>query len=642
MKRFNQKQKRQLIRILAAALLTALVLLLTHFLSAGPLVTLLAILPVYLFIGWDVLWAALRDIGHGQVFGEKFLMGLATIGALVLGEGMEAVAVMLFFQIGELFESVATTNARKNLSALAALCPDEAVVLREGSEVTVPVDEVALGELTVVPAGGRIPLDGIIEEGDANIDFSSLTGESSPVFRKKGEAIPSGVIPLDSRLIVRTTHTAENASTTRILSLMEEALSKKGKHERFITRFSLFYTPIVVLAALVVAFGLPLFASGSYLEALPVYLHRALTFLVISCPCALVISVPLAFFGAAGSAARKGIIFKSNEAIERLASARTAFFDKTGTLTEGAFAITKVLLAETENPPVADSEELLILAAAAESPSTHPLAKAITAAANFDREALSDITEERGRGLSCRYQGKRVAVGSAAFMETEASDFAQASKKLEVSENLGEATAVHVAVDGRYAGSILLADKVKASARPLFSSLRQLGVESVILSGDRTPTVKAVAEELAADRAEGSLLPEDKVEAVKAANEKGVTVFAGDGINDAPVLAAAGVGFAMGGIGSDAAIEAADAVLTDDNPEKVAWAIRLSRFSLRIVKENIIFALTVKFVILILGFFGYAGMWAAIFADVGVSVLAILNAIRALRFGGKAPEKKAG
>lgn len=619
--RLNAAQKRRLFRILAAAVLAIPAVLLIELLSRGRLVSLLLILPSYLLVGFDVLWAAIRDIGHGQVFGEKFLMGIATIGALALGEVIEAVAVMIFFQVGELFESVATANARKSLSALASLCPDEAVVLRGDEELTLPIDEVAVGEITVVPAGARVPLDGEIVFGDANVDYSSLTGESAPLWRKTGDTIPSGVIPLDSRLLVRTTHTSENASTARILSLMEEALSKKGKHERFITRFSLFYTPLVVLAALFVAFGMPLFAAGSYTAALPVYLHRALTFLVISCPCALVISVPLAFFGAAGAAARKGIVFKSNEALETLASVKTAFFDKTGTLTEGSFRITEVVLAE--NSPVSSQEELLEYAAAAESASTHPLARAIASAHSFDKSALSSVTEMRGRGIRAHYRGKEVTVGSGAFLAAGEPD-----------NEKRENTAVHVALDGRPAGTIFLSDCLKAAARPLFDDLRALGVESVILSGDRVPAVEAAGRALNADRVKGGLLPEDKVEAVKEASARGVTLFAGDGINDAPVLAAAGVGFAMGGIGSDAAIEAADAVVTDDNPAKVAFTIRLSRFSLRIVKENIAFALIVKFAVLILGFFGYASMWLAIFADVGVSVLAILNAIRTLRFSG--------
>lgn len=602
-------------------------LILSHVFKTGTLLSVLMILPAYLLVGYDVLWNAIRDIGHGQLFGEKFLMSIATIGALALGETLEAVAVMLFFQIGELFESMATAGARRNLSALAALCPDEAIVLQNDEEVILPVDEVPLGSLTVIPAGARVPLDGVIVSGDADFDYSSLTGESVPVYRKEGDSVPSGVLSLNARVTVRTTHTAENASTSRILALMEEATSKKARHERFITRFSAYYTPCVVLAALLVAFVLPLAAGGSYLDALPRYLHRALTFLVISCPCALVISVPLSFFGAVGAAARKGIIFKSNAALETLASAKVAFFDKTGTLTEGEFVITSVILAE--NTPVADEQALLVYAAAAESVSTHPLARAITAAASFDKAALGETNELRGKGVCARYQNHTILCGNASFIEKAT---AGTASQMVLSE---KDTVVYVALDGQFAGVITLADRLKDSASDLFEKLHALRVEGIILSGDRASTVEEVGRTLGADGAFGSLLPADKVQKVQEASPRGVTVFAGDGINDAPVLAAAGVSFAMGGIGSDAAVEASDAVITDDNPEKVAWAIALSRFSLTIVKQNIVFALVVKFAILFLGALGLAGMWLAVFADVGVSVLAILNASRTLHFDTK-------
>lgn len=615
MKKFTRKQKKQLVRILLTVVFTAVALFLISFFETSRLVTLAIILPVYLFIGYDLLWAAVRDIGNGQVFGEKFLMAVATIGALALGEALEAVAVLLFFSIGELFESVATTRARKSLSALASLCPDEATVLQGDALVTLPIDEVEVGSLVLVSAGSRVALDGIITKGEALFDFSSLTGESRPVYLKEGDRLPAGVLAIDAPVTVKTTHTSENSSTARILALMEEALEKKGKHERFITRFSLFYTPIVVLSALVVAFVFPLFSSLGYVAALPVFIHRALTFLVISCPCALVISVPLAFFGASGAAARCGIIFKSTAAIEELASVKTAYFDKTGTLTSGKFKIQSV---NTEY----DSDLLLEYAAACEYGSLHPLAAAFSEI-RFDKNELFMQKEIRGMGVSALYRGKELLFGKKEFVQEKAAPF---------TENLSSETVLYLSVDSIYYGCITLADAPKEEALTLAKSLNSLSVKSVILSGDRENTVREIASGLLFDEAHGALLPEDKVRFVKEGNKLGKTLFAGDGINDAPVLATASVGFAMGAVGSDAAMESADAVLTDDNPAKVAFAISLSRFSLRIVKENITFALFVKFAVMLLGALGYANLWLAIFADVGVSVLAILNAIRTLRY----------
>lgn len=615
MKKLTRKQKKQLVRILVTMILTAVALFFISFFETNRLVTLAIILPVYLFIGYDLLWAAVRDIGNGQVFGEKFLMSVATIGALALGEALEAVAVLLFFSVGELFESIATTRARKSLSALASLCPDEATVLQGETLVTLPIDEVEVGSLVLVSAGSRVALDGIITKGEALFDFSSLTGESRPVYLNEGDRVPAGVLAIDAPVTVKTTHTSENSSTARILALMEEALEKKGKHERFITRFSLFYTPIVVLSALVVAFVFPLFSSLGYVAALPIFIHRALTFLVISCPCALVISVPLAFFGASGAAARYGIIFKSTAAIEELASVKTAYFDKTGTLTSGKFKIQSVT---TEYDPAL----LLEYAAACEYGSAHPLAAAFSEV-SFDKNELFMQKEIRGMGVSALYRGKKLRLGKKKFVEEKTASFA--------ASDLSE-TVLYLSVDSVYYGSISLADAPKKEALTLAGSLQTLAVKSVILSGDREETVKDVAAQLCFDEAHGALLPEDKVRFVKEGGKSGKTLFAGDGINDAPVLAMASVGFAMGAVGSDAAMESADAVLTDDDPSKVAFAISLSRFSLKIVKENIAFALFVKFAVMLLGALGYASLWLAIFADVGVSVLAICNAIRALHY----------
>jgi len=615
MKKLTRRQKKQLVRILLTVVLTAVALFFISFFKTNRLTTLAIILPVYLFIGYDLLWAAVRDIGNGQVFGEKFLMSVATIGALALGEALEAVAVLLFFSIGELFESVATTRARKSLSALASLCPDEAIVLQGESAVSLPIDEVEVGSFVLVPTGSRVGLDGIITKGEALFDFSSLTGESRPVYRKEGDTLPAGVLAIDAPVTVKTTHTSENSSTARILSLMEEALENKGKHERFITRFSLFYTPIVVFSALVVAFFFPLFSSAGYLTALPTFIHRALTFLVISCPCALVISVPLAFFGASGAGARNGIVFKSTAAIEELASVKTAYFDKTGTLTRGKFKIQSV---NTEYDP----EKLLEYAAACEYGSTHPLAAAFSEIP-FDKNELSMQKEVRGMGVSALYRGKALLLGKKEFLEKELAP---------VEAGDSSETVLYLAVDSRYYGSISLADAPKEEALTLAKSLKDLSVKSVILSGDRENTVKDMQKRLAFDEAYGALLPEDKARFVKEGNKLGKTLFAGDGINDAPVLATATVGFAMGGLGSDAAVESADAVLTDDDPSKVAFAIALSRFSLSVVKQNIAFALFVKFAVMLLGALGYANLWLAIFADVGVSVLAICNAIRTLHY----------
>ena len=614
--KFSRKQKKQLSRILITAIFTAIALCFIAFFQTSRLVTLAIILPIYLFIGYDLLWAALRDIGNGQLFGEKFLMSVATIGALALGEALEALAVLLFFSIGELFESVATSKARGSLSALAKLCPDEATLLQGDTQITLPIDEVEVGSEILISAGSRVGLDGIITKGEALFDFSSLTGESNPVFLKEGDRLPAGVLAIDSPVKVKTTHTAENSSTARILALMEEVLEKKGKHERFITRFSLYYTPFVVFSALIVAFVFPLFASAGYLAALPAFIHRALTFLVISCPCALVISVPLAFFGASGAAARCGIIFKSTAAIESLAEVKTAYFDKTGTLTAGKFQIQST---KTQHDP----SLLLEYAAACEYGSRHPIAAAFSDIA-IDKDAISEQKEIRGMGVSARYREKELWLGKQEFLQSQGISF--------VMEESSSETLLYLAVNREYYGYISLADTPKEEARTLSASLKDLSVKSVILSGDRVETVTEVQKKLGFDQAYGSLLPEDKVRFVEKGNQKGKTLFAGDGINDAPVLATASVGFAMGALGSDAAIESADAVLTDDDPSKVAYAISLSRFSLAVVKQNIAFALFVKFAVMLLGALGYANLWLAIFADVGVSVLAILNAIRTLHF----------
>lgn len=618
MKKLNKRQKKHLFRILLTAALTAAAMAVVHFAETTWWQSLLLVLPIYLYIGYDVLLAALRDIGHGQVFGEKLLMSIATIGALAIGEYVEAVAVLLFFQVGELFESVANAEARKSLQVLASLCPDEATVLVDGRKVICPIDEIAVGATLSLHVGERLSLDSVIVSGEANLDFSSLTGESMPIFCRVGDRLPAGVVLLDSPLTVVTERSSEESATARILELMEDALTKKGTSERFITKFSFVYTPIVVLSALVVAFLLPLFADGAYTAVLPEYIRRALNFLVVSCPCALVISIPLSFFSASGRAAKQGIIFKSNAAIERLCAARVACFDKTGTVTSGKFSL--VSIKSAPDCPYGEAT-LLSIAASLEHGTTHPLALAIVkAAASF--AAVREQKEVRGQGVVGTVDGKTCRLGKYEFVREIAS-----FDTLDTDESV-----LYLAEDGRYLAAFLLADTPKAESHRLVKALDTLSVKSVILSGDREGAVMPLARSLGVKAAHFGLLPEEKVEKIEGYKQEGTVVFVGDGINDAPSLAAADISFAMGALGSDAAIEAADAVICDDDPTKVPFAIALSRFTMALVRENLIFAIGIKVLILILSAFGFANLWLAIFADVGVLVLAILNAMRALRY----------
>ena len=620
-KRFslNQRQKKHLARIALSAVLTAVAAGFIHTLSFSWWQALLAVLPAYFLIGHDVLWNAIRDIGHGQIFGEKLLMAIATVGALVIGEYVEAVAVLLFFQVGELFESVANAEARRSLSALASLCPDEATVLCDGEETLVPIDEIAVGSEILVKAGERISLDGVIVKGEANCDFSSLTGESVPSFCTVGALVPAGVVALDAPLLLRVEKGSEESATARILSLMEDALAEKGNHERFITKFSMIYTPIVVCLAAVVAFLMPLLADGGYLAALSEYVRRALNFLVVSCPCAVVISVPLSFFSASGRAAKQGIVFKSNAAMERLASCKVACFDKTGTVTSGKFTVMEIIPAS--DCPYSNGK-LLGIAAAVESGSTHPLAYAFDRF-QYDPELLKSQKELRGKGIVAEYDGKIFSLGSRHMME----ELGVVTETVAASGSL-----LYLAEDTRYLGAFVLRDTPKDNASHLTKRLKRLSVEGVILSGDRHETVAALGEKLGFHEARGSLLPEDKVAAIAAYKSRGGVIFAGDGINDAPSMAAADVSFAMGALGSDIAIDAADAVICDDDPLKVPFAIALSRFTLRVVRQNLAFAIGIKLLVLVLSAFGYANLPLAIFADVGVLILAILNAMRGASF----------
>ena len=616
---FTKRQKKQIRRLIVTAILTAALMAVIHLFDLSWYFSLALTLPVYLYIGFGVLRDAVLDIGHGQIFGEKLLMAIATIGALVLGEYVEAIAVLFFFEIGELFEAIANSEARKSLSALASLCPDEATVLTDAGEVVLPVDEIAVGATLYLHVGERLVLDATVEKGEALVDFSSLTGESVPILCREGDFLPAGVLLYDAPLTLRVLRPAEESATARILELMEDALTKKSQSERFITKFSFVYTPIVVFCALIVAFLFPLFADGAYSQLLPEYVRRALNFLVVSCPCALVISIPLSFFSASGRAAKQGIVFKSNAAIERLASVKVACFDKTGTVTSGRFSLVGV---EPSLGCTLFENELCEIASALESASTHPLSEAF-AAIGYEKEALSEQKEVRGRGVTAIYRGERYYFGSEGY----ASAFAAV-----IPASREGASTLYLAKEGEYLAAFFLADTPKKTASRLPETLMALGIKSVILSGDEASRVSSVARSLGFSEAFGSLLPDGKVEKIELLKLGGKVAFAGDGINDAPSLAAADVSFAMGALGSDAAIEAADAVICDDDPEKVPFAIALARFTQKLVVENLVFAIGLKLLILILSAFGLASLPLAIFADVGVLVIAILNSMRALRF----------
>lgn len=620
--RLNKRQKRERNRLIASFLFTVLAAFCIWYFEFSQTVSLCLVLPIYFFVGYGVLWAAILDIFHGQVFGEKLLMAIATVGALCLGEYVEAVAVLLFFNVGELFESVANSEARKSLSSLAKLCPDEAMALFDGEFRLVPIDEIAVGTTFRVSAGDRLSIDSRVVEGEALVDLSSLTGESAPRLFAVGDAIPAGALILDAPLLLVTEKLSSDSATSRILSMMEDALMKKGKSERFMTKFSAVYTPIVVFSALLLAFVAPLFVQGAYTALLPEFIRRALTFLVVSCPCALVISLPLAFFSASGRLAKQGIIFKSNAALERLAFAKVVAFDKTGTLTGGDFVLESVEVADTS--PCA-KEVLCEIAAALESISSHPLARAFSAV-SFEKSALSEPKECRGRGLTAIYRGKRYRMGSAAYVSEVAS----------FDERSFEAGSVlYLAEEGDYLGAFFLVDSPKESAKGLSKALGALSLDGAILSGDSMPRVRAIGKLLGFSYAKGALLPEDKVLEIEMLKKKGAVVYAGDGINDAPSLAAADVSFAMGALGRDIAMEASDAVICDDDPEKVLFSVSLARFTLSLVIENLVFAIAVKLLVLILAAFGLTSLWLAIFADVGVLILAILNAMRALTFKAK-------
>ena len=611
----TKKQKHLLVRIIVAAVLFA----------AGGLLHLegWAELGVYLVcyavIGWDIVWKAITNILHGQVFDENFLMTIATVGALILGEHSEGVAVMLFYQVGEWFQSYAVSKSRRSITSLMDIRPDYANIEKDGKLIQVDPEDVKIGDTIIVKPGERVPLDGKIIKGSSTLDTSALTGESMPREVEAGMEVISGCINQTGILTIQTTKEFGESTVAKILDLVENASDKKGRMENFITRFARYYTPVVVFAALALAV-LPPLVTG---QAFSIWIYRALTFLVISCPCALVISIPLSFFGGIGGASKIGVLVKGSNYLEALAYTETVVFDKTGTLTKGSFAVTEI-----QANGMTD-EELLELAAYAEDYSNHPISLSIQKAygKKIDNSRITDVQEIAGHGVQAVIDGMTVLAGNAKLMEREHIPYT-------ASNAIG--TVVYVAFDGRYAGCIVIADEIKADAPAAIKTLKAAGIrQTVMLTGDADAVGQDVAHRLGLDRAYTELLPADKVDRVEELlaqkSDKGMLAFVGDGTNDAPVLARADVGIAMGALGSDAAIEAADVVLMTDEPSKIAAIMQIARKTIRISNENIVFALGVKFLVLILGAVGRANMWAAVFADVGVSVIAILNAIRAMR-----------
>lgn len=618
----TRKQKKVLIRIIIAAVLMVVL----HFIPSSGWLSLLLYLIPYLIIGYDILRKAILGIVHGEVFDENFLMAIATVGAIGLGEYAEGVAVMLFYQIGELFQSYAVGKSRRNITALMDIRPDYANIEKDGEIERIDPEEVSVGEMIIVRPGEKIPLDGVIVEGNSSLNTSALTGESVPRDVCPGDEIISGCVNITGLLKIRTTKRFGESTVSKILDLVENSSMKKSKSENFISKFARIYTPAVCIGAVALAV-LPPLISILFLHAEPEWgnwFFRALTFLVISCPCALVISIPLSFFGGIGAASKCGVLVKGSNYLEALSEARYVVFDKTGTLTEGVFRVKSIYAMEGYA-----EEELLEIAALAESYSSHPISQSLREACThqLQQERVSDIEEIGGHGITAQIDGKSVAVGNAKLMHKLQIDF-------EVCKEPG--TVVYVALERQYLGCILIADVIKDGAKEAIALLKEAGIrKSVMLTGDNRAVADAVGAELGLDEIHSELLPADKVSQVEALLQektgKEKLLFVGDGVNDAPVLTRADIGIAMGALGSDAAIEAADVVLMDDDPKKIALAIRVSRKCLKIVKENIVFALAVKALCLILGALGIANMWIAIFADVGVMVLAVLNATRTLR-----------
>lgn len=577
----------------------------------------------YLLVGAPVLKKAGRNIIKGQVFDENFLMSLATIGAFIIGEYPEGVAVMIFYQIGELFEKVAVGKSRQSISDLMDICPDIAHIERNGELEDVDPEEVSIDDIMVIKPGERVPLDGIVLEGNSSLDTSALTGEAVPRTIHAGDTILSGTINLTGMVKVKVTKEFGESTVAKILDLVENASNKKAPSEQFITRFSKYYTPVVVIVAVLLAFVPPVILQ----EGFSGWIHRGLIFLVISCPCALVISVPLSFFGGIGGASKAGILIKGSNYLELLAKADTVLMDKTGTLTKGTFRVTKISSAELSK------EQFLEYCAYAEFYSTHPISLSIQKAygKEIDKSRLSDVEEIAGHGIKACVDGKTVYAGNAKLMKQQ---------NISIPDVTFTGTIVYVALETKYAGYLIISDEIKPDAKRAIAAMKEMGItKTVMLTGDHKSTAVAVAKELGIHEVHAELLPGDKVDRVEqylnSSTKKGAVAFVGDGMNDAPVLTRADIGIAMGSLGSDAAIEAADVVIMNDEPSRIATAIGISRKTIRIVYENIIFALAVKFLILALGALGMANMWMAVFADVGVSVIAILNATRTLHYKSK-------
>lgn len=621
----NKKQKKMLVRIIVAALLVVLLTLIPEsIIGEKSIVQLGLFLIPYLIIGYDILKKAFKGIRNKQVFDENFLMAVATIGAIILGDYKEGVAVMLFYQVGELFQSYAIGKSRKNISELMDIRPDYANIVSDGETKTVSPYEVPVGSVIVVKPGEKVPLDGIVIEGSASIDTSALTGESVPREVKYGDEIISGCINNSGLLKIETTKEFSESTVSKILDLVENASSKKSKSENFITKFARVYTPFVCYSALFLAVVPPIIggiATGEF--EFSKWIYRALTFLVISCPCALVISIPLTFFAGIGGASKAGILIKGSNYLEALSNAKIIAMDKTGTLTKGVFEVTKV------NPVNISEEKLLYYAASAECYSTHPISISLVNAyaKEINKEEVTDVTEIAGHGVSAKVGNDTVSVGNDKLMKL---------KNVKYINEPFVGTVCHVVVNDEYAGYIVISDKLKDTSKSAILKMAKAGIKkTVMLTGDNKFAADLIAAELSIDEVHSELLPQDKVNIVeKLLSEKGQKdklVFVGDGINDAPVLTRADIGIAMGALGSDAAIEAADVVLMDDNPEKIPLAVGISKKCIKIVYENIYFAIGVKAICLLLGAFGIANMWTAIFADVGVMIIAVLNAIRALR-----------
>lgn len=603
-------------KIMAARIAASVVLFVCASLFFEGQINFIMFFAAYLIAGYDVVWGAVRNILKGQVFDENFLMSIATVGAFAVGEYAEGAAVMIFFQIGEMFQDYAVNKSRKNIAKLMDIKPEYANIMQDGKIVKLNPEKVNVGDIIVVNPGEKIPLDGVVMQGESRLDTAALTGESLPVFVSGGDEVFSGSINTNGVIHIKATKEYKNSTVSRILFLAENASNRKSKSEKFITRFAAYYTPVVVICAVALAVLPPLILKQSFSD----WLYRALIFLVISCPCALVISVPLSFFGGLGGASARGILIKGSNYLENLSKVKTVVFDKTGTLTKGRFSVVGV------NSTNSDSSALLTYAAAAESFSNHPIARCIKDAAEQkpNLEDVKDVKETAGGGVQCTYQNSVVLAGSGKFLRDNGIDCPDDA----------DASVVYIAKDGQYMGNIQISDTVKQEAESALRGLKNLGVkQTVMLTGDNKATGEAIGKAVGIDKVYAKLLPQDKVnilEQVITDNKEGKVCYVGDGINDAPVLARSDVGVAMGAFGSDAAIEAADVVIMNDELDKLVTAVKISRKTMGIVKQNIVFALGVKFLVMLMGAFGVATMWDAVFADVGVAVIAILNAMRAL------------